>query len=561
MAGGKRKAEEELDRGDGYKNGVRDAEVPSTGPKAPDSSRKADCLTTVTALNTQFASWIQKQQQDRPFDLWRTGAQDYLRHAEKILSDFHDVVDWISSTSGQNGSTTETAEQPEVSKAPETKTPPADAPAFKGWGKFENENGKKPAANGASQEQGKAFAWAPAGKSGDLSASHKPGDWGGVFPGLAFGKKDEGFGGFTAGEKSKTDTGGSALPGWGSGFNTSSKGEKEAEGMEVGFKAGDKRSAFKFPMGGASEGPKTAPTFTTSLFGQPASTPGTSAAVAPSPLFTVPPFQPSSLSAPPTTGGKSASGETPKTGPQTAPVFSVPKFPSLVQAALVPAIKTSVTPGAFDWAAGFKNPVPKSGAAPSFALPGAKALAGGAEEEGKKEGAEKEKKGEEEAGEGEAPSEPPSPSFKAAEEEGVENVFDTPIKVYKKGPGPDGKWEDQGTGSLMLKRDKGAALKSKEANARIVFRNPGGKVLLNARLYVGMKLELGKDVVNTILQTTETSTPTKGGDAEKPAETVTEVVTRLYAFKRPKQGGMASEELKAALERQVPSEDASNAKS
>lgn len=33
-------------------------------------------------------------------------------------------------------------------------------------------------------------------------------------------------------------------------------------------------------------------------------------------------------------------------------------------------------------------------------------------------------------------------------------------------------WEDQGTGSLMLKRDKGAALKSKEANARIVFRNP-----------------------------------------------------------------------------------------
>lgn len=35
----------------------------------------------------------------------------------------------------------------------------------------------------------------------------------------------------------------------------------------------------------------------------------------------------------------------------------------------------------------------------------------------------------------------------------------------------------------------------------------GGKVLLNARLYVGMKVELGKDVVNMILQTTVSLRP------------------------------------------------------
>lgn len=332
-----------------------------------------------------------------------------------MQSDFHDVVDWISSTSGQNGSTTETAEQPEASKGPETKTPPADASIFKGWGKNEKENGGKSAANGSSQDQGKAFTWALVSKSGDVSASQKPGDWGGVFPGLAFGKKDEGVSGATAGESSRKDKGGSALPGWGSGFDTGTKGEKEADGKkgegdekEGGTKEENKRSAFKFSTGGAgfgSEGPKTAPTFTSTLFGQPASTTGTTTALAPSLLFTVPPFQPSSLSAPPATDGKNAFGATSKTGPKAAPVFSVPKFPSLVQAAPVPAIKTSVTPAAFDWAAGFKNPVSTSGGAPSFALPGAKALAGGAKDEGKTKGAEEgEKKGEEEAGEGKVSS-------------------------------------------------------------------------------------------------------------------------------------------------------------
>jgi hypothetical protein len=59
----------------------------------------------------------------------------------------------------------------------------------------------------------------------------------------------------------------------------------------------------------------------------------------------------------------------------------------------------------------------------------------------------------------------------------------------------------------------------------------------------------------------EATTSGKGGHTEKQAEPITEVVGRAYAFRRPKKGGMAAEELKAALEKEVPREQVQNPES
>lgn len=59
----------------------------------------------------------------------------------------------------------------------------------------------------------------------------------------------------------------------------------------------------------------------------------------------------------------------------------------------------------------------------------------------------------------------------------------------------------------------------------------------------------------------ETTTSGKGGDTKKQAEPITEVVGRAYAFRRPKKGGLAAEELKAALEKEVPREQDQNPES
>jgi nuclear pore complex protein Nup50 len=65
--------------------------VPPFDVQRAESSRQH-----VRALNTQFASWVQKQLKDHPDELWQDGVQDYIKHASEILVKFSDVVDWLN---------------------------------------------------------------------------------------------------------------------------------------------------------------------------------------------------------------------------------------------------------------------------------------------------------------------------------------------------------------------------------------------------------------------------------------------------------------------------------
>uniref|UniRef100_A0A2P2KU64 Uncharacterized protein n=1 Tax=Rhizophora mucronata TaxID=61149 RepID=A0A2P2KU64_RHIMU len=64
--------------------------VPPLDVNQAESSRQH-----VRALNTQFASWVQKQLKDHPDELWEDGVRDYLSHASKIMEKFSDVVNWL----------------------------------------------------------------------------------------------------------------------------------------------------------------------------------------------------------------------------------------------------------------------------------------------------------------------------------------------------------------------------------------------------------------------------------------------------------------------------------
>ncbi|KAH7298201.1 hypothetical protein KP509_25G032000 [Ceratopteris richardii] len=57
-----------------------------------DGTRTAQYVRYVKALNNQFTSWVQRQLQEHPMELWQDGVQDYLRHASKINEDFKDVI-------------------------------------------------------------------------------------------------------------------------------------------------------------------------------------------------------------------------------------------------------------------------------------------------------------------------------------------------------------------------------------------------------------------------------------------------------------------------------------
>lgn len=53
----------------------------------------------VTALNKQFASWVQSQLLNHPEELWEDGVRDYLTHASGIMEKFSDVVAWLQEKS------------------------------------------------------------------------------------------------------------------------------------------------------------------------------------------------------------------------------------------------------------------------------------------------------------------------------------------------------------------------------------------------------------------------------------------------------------------------------
>ncbi|XP_021754153.1 putative protein TPRXL isoform X1 [Chenopodium quinoa] len=80
---------------------------PSSGVETaatPPLDRRKVARQHVRALNTEFASWVQSQLRDHPDELWEDGVRDYLTQGSDILEKFADVVNWLKSNTGSEGS-------------------------------------------------------------------------------------------------------------------------------------------------------------------------------------------------------------------------------------------------------------------------------------------------------------------------------------------------------------------------------------------------------------------------------------------------------------------------
>ncbi|KAH7653655.1 Nuclear pore complex component NPAP60L/NUP50 domain-containing protein [Dioscorea alata] len=97
---------------------------------------------------------------------------------------------------------------------------------------------------------------------------------------------------------------------------------------------------------------------------------------------------------------------------------------------------------------------------------------------------------------------PSSPSLKKTEEKGVVVVHEAKCKVYVKPDNPAEKgWKDMGMGQLSIRCKEGAEKASKESKPIIVVRNEVGKILLNALIYPGIKMNIQKNTIATIFHT------------------------------------------------------------
>ncbi|WVZ86781.1 hypothetical protein U9M48_033515 [Paspalum notatum var. saurae] len=120
------------------------------------------------------------------------------------------------------------------------------------------------------------------------------------------------------------------------------------------------------------------------------------------------------------------------------------------------------------------------------------------------------------------PEKPSSPSVKKAEEKGVVVVHEAKCKVYVKHDDATKGWKDIGVGRLSIRSKEGAEKGCKESTPTIVIRNDVGKILLNALIYKGIKMNVQKNTVASIFHT---------ADAESDESTISTVVAQTYLFR------------------------------
>lgn len=120
---------------------------------------------------------------------------------------------------------------------------------------------------------------------------------------------------------------------------------------------------------------------------------------------------------------------------------------------------------------------------------------------------------------------PSSPSLKKTEEKGVIVVHEVKCKVYVKPDSPaDKAWKDIGVGQLSIKCKDGVNKAAKESKPTIIIRNDAGRILLNALIYPGIKMNINKNTIATIFHTSDGGqNDDEGGKSN--------VVARTYLFR------------------------------
>uniref|UniRef100_A0A0E0NZ97 RanBD1 domain-containing protein n=1 Tax=Oryza rufipogon TaxID=4529 RepID=A0A0E0NZ97_ORYRU len=141
------------------------------------------------------------------------------------------------------------------------------------------------------------------------------------------------------------------------------------------------------------------------------------------------------------------------------------------------------------------------------------------------------------------PEQPSSPSVKKAEEKGIVVVYEAKCKVYVKHDDPANGWKDIGVGQLNIRCKEGAEKASKESTPTIVIRNDVGKILLNALIYKGIKMNVKKSTVASIFHTSD-GQPSESGSAT--------VVARTYLIRV--KNDEAAAKLSAAIMENAPLE-------
>ncbi|XP_015690256.1 uncharacterized protein LOC102706736 isoform X2 [Oryza brachyantha] len=143
----------------------------------------------------------------------------------------------------------------------------------------------------------------------------------------------------------------------------------------------------------------------------------------------------------------------------------------------------------------------------------------------------------------EEPEQPSSPSVKKAEEQGIIVVHEAKCKVYVKHDDASKGWKDIGVGQLNIRCKEGAERASKESSPTIVIRNDVGKILLNALIYKGIKMNVQKNTVASIFHTS---------DAQSSESVNATVVARTYLFRLKNED--EATKLSAAIKENAPSE-------
>ncbi|XP_074570702.1 uncharacterized protein LOC141827378 isoform X2 [Curcuma longa] len=119
---------------------------------------------------------------------------------------------------------------------------------------------------------------------------------------------------------------------------------------------------------------------------------------------------------------------------------------------------------------------------------------------------------------------PSSPSLERTEEKGIVVVHEVKCKLYVKPDNPDDKgWKDMGVGHLSIKCKEGEKKATKDSKPTIIIRNDVGKILLNALIYSGIKMNIQKNTIASVFHTT-------GGGSEAAADSKG-VVARTYLIR------------------------------
>ncbi|XP_020262152.1 uncharacterized protein LOC109838093 isoform X2 [Asparagus officinalis] len=451
-----------------------------------DAKRAESARQHVRALNTQFASWIQLQLQNHPDELWEDGAKDYLSHASNILGKFKDVVDWLkaeaakSQTGATKGFPSDHSKsvavlgnslpivKPEVNNgsAQEVRSSSLQIP------KLPNSHGsgvfsvRQPSSSSSSlQNSGLPTLQ----NSSPFPFSQKPASSNFQSSSLSNTQNTGLFGISKISDCSSLQSAGSSTS-QASGFFSFSQTPIHSSLQNSGSSGSPASGFFSFsqtPMSSSLQSSGLPSSQSSGLFGI-SQIPASSSS-------------PSSMLSSSQMTGFSSNQKPANSSLQTS------------------GLTSSQSSGFFSM-----NQTPVFGGTQSFTTP--------------KVGTS------EDVDEGDELEQPSSPSLKRTEEKGVIIVHEVKCKVYVK-PDNSAAWKDIGVGQLSIKCQEGADKAAKESKPTIMIRNDAGRILLNALIYPGIKMNIKKNTIATIFHTSDGG-PNDGVEAGK-----SNVVTRTYLLR------------------------------